>query len=180
MHTIDKQREQLVIAGITQFPPPDLTWLDADLSRFALPDRFAVLVPGASPTRPAKRWPVAGFAELAAGLGLPPVIIGTKGEAPLAAAIRAARPDAIDLSGRTALTDIAAIGRRAGFAVGNDTGPMHLLAACGCPGLTLFGGDSDPALCAPRGAGAAHLRRIPLSALTVAEVRGAIAAAGFA
>ncbi|MBR0642427.1 glycosyltransferase family 9 protein [Plastoroseomonas hellenica] len=180
MHTIDRQREQLEMAGITQFPAPDLGWLDADLTRFGLPERFAVLVPGAAPSRPAKRWPMERFAALAAVLPLPSVVIGARGEAPLAAAIRAAQPDAVDLTGRTALTDIAAIARRAAFAVGNDTGPMHLLAACGCPGLTLFGADSDPALCAPRASGGIHLRRIPLSALTIEEVRDAIAAAGFA
>lgn len=180
MHTIERQREQLAMAGITRFPEPDLGWLDADLSRFGLPERFGVLVPGAAPSRPAKRWPVECFAALAADLPLPSVVIGSRGEAPLAAAIRAARPDALDLTGRTALTDIAAIARHAAFAVGNDTGPMHLLAACGCPGLTLFGADSDPALCAPRAGGAINLRRIPLSGLTVEEVRGAIVAAGFA
>jgi ADP-heptose:LPS heptosyltransferase len=180
LHTIDRQREQLRMAGIERFPEPELGWLDADLARFALPERFAVLVPGAAPSRPGKRWPADRFAALAAGLALPPVILGTRGEAPLAGAIRAARPDAVDLTGRTALTDIAAIARRAAFAVGNDTGPMHLLSACGCPGLTLFGADSDPALCAPRGPGAIHLRRMPLSALTVEEVQGALAAAGFA
>ena len=30
-------------------------------------------------------------------------------------------------------------GWRAAFAVGNDTGPTHLVAACGCPTLALFG-----------------------------------------
>jgi ADP-heptose:LPS heptosyltransferase len=36
-------------------------------------------------------------------------------------------------------------------AVGNDTGPMHLIAAAGAPSISLFSADSDPALCAPRG-----------------------------
>jgi ADP-heptose:LPS heptosyltransferase len=36
------------------------------------------------------------------------------------------------------------------MAIGNDTGPMHLLAAVGCPSLVLFSRDSDPARCVPR------------------------------
>ena len=36
------------------------------------------------------------------------------------------------------------------MAIGNDTGPMHLLATVGCASLVLFSGDSDPARCAPR------------------------------
>lgn len=154
MHTLDRQREQLEMAGITAFPAPDRTWLAADLSRFALPERFALLVPGAAPHRPEKRWPAESYGVLAGELvrrGLTPVIIGTAAETPLAAIIRAAEPAAIDLTGRTRIADIAALSARATLAVGNDTGPMHMAAAMGAPCLVLFGGASDPALTAPRG-----------------------------
>jgi len=131
-------------------------------------------VPGASPGRPGKRWP--HYAALAAGLGLPAVVVGGKAEAPLAAGLTAAVPGAIDLAGRTSLADIGALARRAACAIGNDTGPTHLIAAAGCPTLALFGAESDPALCAPRGRAVAVLRRVPLAALEVAEVRAALAA----
>lgn len=173
MHTADRQREQLEMAGVTACPEPDLAWLDADLSHFALPAHFALLVPGASPGRPAKRWPEDRFAALAAGLGLPCAVIGGPAEAPLAAAIGAAVPGTVDLTGQTSFADIAALGRRAAFCVGNDTGPTHLLAAAGCPTLALFGDDSDPALCAPRGAAVRVLRHRPLAALDVAAVQAA-------
>ena len=65
--------------------------------------------------------------------------------------------------------------RRAALAVGNDTGPTHLAAAAGCPTLALFGPESDPALCAPRGPSVAVLRRDSLARLEVAEVRAALA-----
>jgi ADP-heptose:LPS heptosyltransferase len=175
MHTVDRQREQLEMAGIRDVPAPDLAWLDADLSRFGLPARFCLLVPGASPGRPAKRWPAERFGALAAGLDLPAAILGGPAEAPLAAAIRAAAPGAIDLTGRTSFAEIGALARRAAFAVGNDTGPTHLLAACGCPTLALFGEDSDPALCAPRGPRAGWLRHVPLSGLGPAAVRAGLA-----
>ncbi len=176
MHTMERQREQLQMAGITDFPPLDLGWLDADLAGLHLPARFALLVPGAAPTRPGKRWPVERFAQLAAGLGLPALVLGGKGELALAAPILATAPAARDLTGRTDFAMIAALARRADFAIGNDTGPMHLIAACGCRSLTLFGDDSDPALCAPRGEAVATLRHSPLSELPVTEVEAALAA----
>lgn len=175
IHTVERQRDQLEMAGIRDFPDPDLGWLDADLSRFRLPERFWLLVPGASPGRPAKRWPAERFGTLAAGLEPPAVVIGGPAEAPLAAAIRAAAPGAVDLTGQTGFADIAALARRAAFCIGNDTGPTHLVAACGCPTLALFGEDSDPALCAPRGRRAAFLRHVPLASLDPAEVARAAA-----
>ncbi|HYF08755.1 MAG TPA: glycosyltransferase family 9 protein [Acetobacteraceae bacterium] len=175
MHTVERQRERLAMAGIIAFPEPDLSWLDADLSALDLPGRFALLIPGASPGRPAKRWPAERFGELAAGLGLPCAVLGTKAEAPLAEAIRAAAPGTLDLMGRTGFLEIGALARRAAFCIGNDTGPTHLAAACGCPTLALFGESSDPALCAPRGRRVEVLRQIPLSALAVAEVEAALA-----
>ncbi len=97
MHTRERQREQLLMAGVETFPAPDLAWLtrsrgDAGESgiRAALPAApYAVLVPGASPHRPGKRWP--HFPALARRLearGLVPVVLGSRAETPLAAAIR--------------------------------------------------------------------------------------------
>ncbi len=177
MHTAERQREQLEMAGLAGFPAPALDWLDDDIAGLGLPERFALLVPGASPGRPGKRWPAERFAALAAGLDLPAAVIGGPAEAPLAATIAAARPGAtVDLTGRTSLAGLGAVARRAAFAIGNDTGPTHLAAAAGCPTLVLFGPESDPALCAPRGRAVAVLRHPRLAALEVAEVRAALAA----
>lgn len=154
MHTLDRQAEQLRMAGIAAVPPPDLSWLEADLTGFALPDRFALLAPGGAAHRPEKRWPIEGFAKLArwlVGEGLTPVVLGTEPERALASSIVTAAPTARDLTGRTSFAEIAALARRARAAIGNDTGPMHLIAAAGSPAVVLFGPASDPALCAPRG-----------------------------
>ncbi|MGH6618562.1 MAG: glycosyltransferase family 9 protein, partial [Alphaproteobacteria bacterium] len=58
--------------------------------------------------------------------------------------------------------------------VGNDTGPMHIAAAVGCPSLVLFSAESDPALCGQRGPAVAYLRRPVLADLAVAEVEAAL------
>ena len=178
MHTLERQREQLEMAGVTDFPTPDLSWLASGITMPTEP--FALLVPGAAPTRPRKRWPADKFAALAARLtarGIIPVVLGTAAEAPLAAAILQACPAAHDLTGRTTIADIASLARRATLAVGNDTGPMHLIAAIGCPCLVLFSAESDPALTAPRGPGGtwpAVLRVPDLADLTVERVAAAL------
>lgn len=180
LHTRERQREQLEMAGILRFPPPDTGWLTASAGNFSVPDRFFLLVPGASPRHPAKRWPAERFGALAALLaarGISSVVLGGQAEAPLAGVIRAACPGSIDLTGRTTLADIAGLAVQARFAIGNDTGPMHLIAAMGCPALVLFSAASDPALTAPRGPDGAWpvvLRAPVLADLDVERVAAAL------
>ena len=152
LHTQDRQRGQLHRAGIALFPEPDLAWL-----RTGPPPtqgRTAMLVPGAAPHRPAKRWPADRFGAIAAALeaaGIRPVVVGTAADAPLAAAIAAQAPGTLDLTGRTDLLALARVAAAAELAVGNDTGPMHVAATLGCHAIVLFSAESDPALTAPRG-----------------------------
>jgi len=100
-----------------------------------------------------------------------PVTIGGEAERPLGAAIPASR----DLTGRTSFAEVAAIGRRALWAVGNDTGPMHLMVAAGAPATVLFSAASDPALTAPQGERVTILRRERLADLPVEEVAATVA-----
>jgi len=177
MHAYDIHAAQLRIAGIAEIPSPDLGWLDEDTRRLGLPSRIALLVPGSAPHRPAKRWPTARYGALANRLveqGILPVVIGTADEKPLAEAIRALCPKARDLTGQTSLFAIAALARKAECAVGNDTGPMHLIALVGCKVVSLFSAESDPARSAPRGADVTVLRRPDLAELAVEEVAAAL------
>jgi ADP-heptose:LPS heptosyltransferase len=181
MHTIERQAEQLRLAGVVSFPEPEVEWLDADVAQFDLPEYFALLAPGGAAHRPQKRWPSERYGALAAELlerGVVPIVLGSESEAEIGAVIRAHAPAARDLTGRTSLIEIAALARYATGAIGNDTGPMHLIAAVGCPSLVLFSADSDPALCAPRapdwGSPVAILRREVLADLELAEVEDAM------
>ncbi len=174
-HTIERQRGQLRDAGITCFPEPSLGWLTSGGPHLAEP--YALLIPGAAPHRLAKRWPVPRFGALAGLLqrrGLRPVVAGTAGETALGNAIRASCPETLDLTGQTSLLDLGALAARARLAVGNDTGPMHLAAAVGCPSLVLFSRNSDPALTAPRGCRVAVLREPELADLSVERVAAAL------
>ncbi|GEO81009.1 glycosyl transferase [Pararhodospirillum oryzae] len=180
-HTLERQAEQLAMAGIPPADPlalPDLGWIPDGPMVPALADvpeetPLALLVPGAALHRAGKRWPPERYAELATRLadaGLVPVVLGTRAEAGAARAIRAACPAARDLTGATTLVDLARLGRRARLAIGNDTGPMHLLAATGCPALVLFSDASNPDLCAPRGPSVTIVRRPDLTLLGVADL----------
>jgi ADP-heptose:LPS heptosyltransferase len=173
MHTLDRQRDQLAMAGIADVPRPDLAWATADLAAFKLPDPYVLLVPGGSPGRPLKRWPIAKYAALATELlahGAVPVVVGGVAEKQLGETIRAAAPRTRDLTGQTDFAQICALARGASAAIGNDTGPMHLIAAADCPSIVLFSAESDPALCAPRGRDVAILRRTSLVGLGIDEV----------
>ena len=177
MHTIDRQAEQLRMAGIADVPPADLSWVEADAARFALSEPYALLVPGGAAHRPAKRWPADRYGALArrlADTGVRPALLGIRDEGAVLDAVAAA-PGALSLAGRTGVLDIAALARGAACAVGNDTGPMHLIAVAGCPSVVLFSEESDPALCAPRGAAVTILSRERLAEIDVGEVQAALA-----
>ncbi|MFZ3237493.1 MAG: glycosyltransferase family 9 protein [Stellaceae bacterium] len=153
-HTIDKQAEQLLMAGIYPTPLPLLPPLVCALPSQLAGRRFALLVPGSSARHPAKRWSARHFGMLAEELrhaGCASVVVGSQAERPLATAIREICRDAVDLVGRTDIATVAALAQRAVLTVGNDTGVTHLAAAAGCPVIVLFSSASDPAWCAPRG-----------------------------
>jgi ADP-heptose:LPS heptosyltransferase len=178
MHTVERQAEQLGRAGIVATALPSVAWAAADIARFALPEPFVILVPGGAAHRPEKRWPVARYAALAqriAARGIVPVVIGGADETELGAAIAARCATACDLTGDTSLGEIVGLARHARRAIGNDTGPMHLLVAAGCSATVLYSAASDPALTAPRGAAVTILRRDNLAALSVEEVAATLA-----
>jgi ADP-heptose:LPS heptosyltransferase len=178
MHTLDRQADQLRACGIACVPPPDLGWAVEDLAGFDLPQSFVLLVPGGAAHRPEKRWPLEQYAGLARWLvadGVTPVLVGGAAEAEMGAAIRAAVPQSRDLTGRTGFGEVVALGARALHAVGNDTGPMHLVVAGGAPATVLYSRASDPALTAPRGSRVAILQRPDLASLTVADVAATLA-----
>ncbi len=174
-HTIEKQAEQLLMAGIHPTPLPILPPLDCALPQSLIGRPFVLIVPGSSPRRPEKRWPACRFGMLATALhdlGYIPVVIGSNAERDLAAAIREACPAAIDLAGSTDIEAVAALAQRATLTIGNDTGVTHLAAAAGCPIVVLFSRASDPAWCAPRGRTVRVLAVTDLDELEVGRVLG--------
>ena len=170
-HSLENIRHQLGLAGVTA-DAPDISWMQGDISPLALPQRFALLVPGGAPHRPGKRWPAEQYASLAMELvakGITPVLIGTGAEEEVLNSIAARVPHTINLCGRTSIPQLAELARHAALAVGNDTGPMHIIGATGCPSTVLFSHESDPVRSAPVG-NVTVLREKDLSQLSVDRV----------
>ncbi len=108
-----------------------------------------------------KRWPLERYQELARRLvgetGGTIVVVGSRDEAELCAAVAEAVPDRhVNLCGRTDLPQLAAVLARCRVMVANDSGPLHIAAALGVPTVALFG-PTDPRLVAPLGARHRHL-----------------------
>lgn len=175
LHITERHARMLALAGIAEVPPPDLSFLTADVARFGIEAPYALLVPGSSAHMRLKRWPAARYGELARDLaarGLAPVLICGPDERAAAREIAAACPEVHDIE--TNLRDAAALARGATLAVGNDTGPMHLIAAAGCPSLVLFPGGIDPVKTAPRGKRVITLQEDSLADLPLARVLAAL------
>lgn len=177
-HYVEQLVHQLADAGIDELPMPDLSWLTAGYGgRYGLQDGYVLIAPGGRIAREGHGWPIERFAELTRRLaieGRRPVIIGDKHDTATNRVVAAASPEALDLTGKTSLFDVAALGTRAGAAVGNDSGIIHLLAAAGCPTLPLFSAASDPDRNAPRGRYVVMLRQENLADLPVSEVAAAL------
>jgi ADP-heptose:LPS heptosyltransferase len=167
MHALERQAQQLEVAGIwpdaptrpLSASPPDISWIlarspAARPMTSTNPRPVVLLIPGSSAHRTEKRWPIEHYAKLAEILsakGFDIVIIGSLQESNLAHAIQRKATRARDLTGRTDFAQIATLGARAALAIGNDTGPVHLIAAAGAPTIALFSSASDPAISGPRG-----------------------------
>lgn len=139
-HAFAGHAQTLALAGITDVRVDTLEWMQGDLAKFPLKSPYVLMVPGCSPAHPEKRWSPDSYRAVATALvakGIQPVILGTAAEADLNAGI-AAIPGTLDLTGQTSLFEIAVLARGAAGAVGNDTGPSHIIALTGCPLVMLF------------------------------------------
>jgi len=177
IHTQDRQKQQLKISGIENVPDPDLSFMEDGLIEFVLPARFALLVPGSSPNMKIKRWPPTHYAKISNFLlekGITPVLIGSKNDLDAIEPIAEKCPEAINLAEKTTIFQIVSLARKSLLCIGNDTGPMHLIALSKCPTVSVFCSSSFPEKAAPRGAHIELLVRDKLNYLPVDEVQTAI------
>lgn len=177
IHAFDCFKKQLELQGINDVGLPKSDWIDAPIDHFNLPEKFVLIASGCAPHRPQKRWPALSYKELCRRLldkGITPVLLGTASEADVTAEIACGDDRILDLTAQTNLMEIAGLARRAIGAVGNDTGPMHLIATVGCPSLVLFSNDSCPKLNAPIGPQVVCLQEAHLKDLPVDDVEKAL------
>jgi heptosyltransferase-3 len=146
-------------------PPLPVAWTnsaDAERAASLLPTGVKLIGLGPTANWGPKIWPAERFAAVFRELaktrleGAQAVIFGGPGEQEraLAAPILSLLPDAIDLTGKLTLPEVAACMRRLDLFIGNDSGLMHLAAAAGAPTLGLFG-PSHASQYAPAGIRAA-------------------------
>lgn len=111
-------------------------------------DPLIVIHPSVGWYSKARAWPVKRFADVARQLKnqhhARMVIVGTPDASEAASAILAS-VDAINLTGRTSLAELAAILCRADLVIGADSGVAHLTAAVEAPLLTIFGPSNHDA-----------------------------------
>ena len=131
-------------------PPPPYYEPDSALLERA-PEGAIYLHPGAGKVK--NRWPAARFAEVARALlargRYVAWIEGPQDGGCVEAASRALGGNLPVVRGET-IPMLGARFARASLYVGNDTGPLHLAAATGCPTVGIYGW-SDPAVWSPVG-----------------------------
>ena len=173
IHASIRHKEILRRAGIKSVALDKLDWAKGDIAVLNLPKKYILLIPGCDPSRPEKRWPAENYAAIAqhfAAKRTTPIILGTKDEQKEADIILRNCPETLSLIGKTSLFDIPAIARSAVGAIGNDTGPMHMIGPTGCKSLVLFSYASDPEKHAPIGRYVKTLREPVLKDLPVDDV----------
>ena len=94
-----------------------------------------------------KRWPLSSFAtvmdQLSVEYHAPIVVIGSAEERQYIHELRAlSKSHFIDLSGAVPLRCLPALLSTATVMITNDSGPMHIAAACGVPVVAMFGPSS--------------------------------------
>lgn len=150
----DGHVQTLKLAGLKNIQLDKLDWVFGESDFKNIPRPYVLLVPGSAPNRPLKRWPAKHYAVLARKFierNITPVLIGTESERDVTQEVAKISSSIVDLTGKTSLFDIPGLARNAAGAIGNDTGPMHMIAPTGCPSIVLFSQDSNPKRHAPKG-----------------------------
>jgi len=138
-----------------------------------LPERFAVISPGASKRRQAKAWRVDGFSDVISRLwsdGLASVIVGAPNEWALNEEIRQGALSierhalVLNLSGKFRLDRLLNVLKRSELFVGIDSGVMHLASALDIPTVAIFG-PTDPLYVGPQNKKSMVVRRDDLECI---------------
>ncbi len=101
-------------------------------------DSYVIMHAGSSPLKPEKRWPY--FSALALyfqSKDITTVWVGATDDESLNTAL--SEVTGVNASMAFNIFELAELGRRARFAVTNDSGPMHILAAANIPIFGIFG-----------------------------------------
>lgn len=148
-HVFERLTSFLAAAGIKNVPPrctlyPSMTDIERvgkwKMDHGIEDGRYVIFHAGSSAEWPSKRWPANSFAKLSVLFeqhGWQCIWVGGKADEGLNYGL-AARAG-IDATGKFNTMQLYLLGKDAGLAVTNDSGPMHILAAAGIPVFGFFG-----------------------------------------
>jgi lipopolysaccharide heptosyltransferase I len=150
IHMVDYYLKIIQAAGASEFGvefvfpqnPGAEDSVDRLLTSHGIEDNYAVLISGSA--HQDKCWPPERFAQLADKIssqhGLSIVATGSVSEADIVEKIKEkANVPITNLTGRTSLSELVALLKRARLVISNDTGPGHIAAALGVPLVLMFG-----------------------------------------
>jgi heptosyltransferase-2 len=103
--------------------------------KFNLPEEYIVLSPFSN--FPLKEWYLQGWMEIASGLNISKVLIGTEKDAKKAEEIER-KAEVINLVGKTSLRELMAVIAGAKLVISVDSSPMHIANALGIPAICIY------------------------------------------
>ena len=184
LHAVDRYLNVGPMLGFDDGPadfsfpiPPDATVrIDALLDCYEIAKaKLVAIAPGT--IWETKQWRSDGFAEVARYFlqkGFAVALIGSDRERAVCAKVAALAPGAVNLAGKTTLSELAALLRRATICLTNDSGPMHLAVALDRPVMSIFGA-TDPVWIGPYRRDGAVLRAdLPCSPCYLRQLRHCI------
>ena len=148
-HVFDRLSDFVGSAGVPPVEPrcvlhparTDMEWVEKWKADQGVVDgRYVLFHAGSSPGWLSKRWPANSFGELSLlfeQIGLQCIWVGDKEDEGLNHDL--ASRSGMDATGKFNIMQLYLLGRQARFAVTNDSGPMHILAAAGVPVFAFFG-----------------------------------------
>ena len=172
-HEVDYCLALAQAAGATLTPADRIPRLYVDEKTRAEVDQL-LLHAGLQPHKPlivchinsnngqSKRWPIPYWATLIDRLihqeGAQVVLTGAPGDMPQIDQVTSRMHErAINLAGKTSLTQLAALLQRADLLISGDSGPLHMGVACGTPIIGIYG-PTNPSLGGPVSPDATVLR----------------------
>jgi len=118
-------------------------WVDDLFKREGIKENDPLLIINPAASCPSRIWPYERFAEVADKLvekcGFKVLVIGGPKET-LAAGnvIKYMRKTAIDVAGKTSISQLASLLKRGRLLISNDSGPVHIASALGIPVVSIF------------------------------------------
>tara|TARA_B100000963_G_C22612161_1_gene665407 strand:- start:371 stop:1309 length:939 start_codon:yes stop_codon:yes gene_type:complete len=153
MHTLHRQRDQISLTNVKPLKEINFSWVFK--SNYDVPKKkFIMVVPGGSRKRTNKRIPYQIYFKLIKYLNdkkFHVLLIGSEDDEKICQRLKNDFPESENLCKKINLFDIGKLSKFTSLAIGNDTGPMHLISKGGKDTFVFFTKFSDPKLCMPVG-----------------------------